>query len=131
MKLGELLSDILRKHIFGDLLHVFTLLNFKNVVSSSSARLVIFADECIPHDSSDYNKIVSPELLDPEEDPILFGIIRRCMIHGPCGLLKSSAPCMHNGSCSKPGVISGGATAPQVAFGEPRGALGEYLHLNY
>ena len=31
----------------------------------------------------------------------------------------------------RPVVLNGGATAPQGAFGEPKRALGEYLHHNY
>ena len=101
MKLRELLSDILKKHIFGRSLAHFYTIKFQKRGLPHAHILVILDDECKPSDPSDYDKIVSAELLDPEENPILFGVIRRSMIHGPCGLLKSSAPCMRNGSCSK------------------------------
>jgi PIF1-like helicase len=38
---------------------------------------------------------------DPEREPRLFEIVRRCMVHGPCGHRKPDAPCMKNGKCSK------------------------------
>ena len=44
---------------------------------------------------------------------MLYSIVKRCMIHGPCGISKRSAPCMHNDSCFKkfPKVFSNSTTS--------------------
>lgn len=45
--------------------------------------------------------IISAELPDHKEDPILFNIIRQHMIHGPCGILNPNSPCMKDNVCTK------------------------------
>ena len=54
---------------------------------------------------SDYDRIVCAEIPDTTLDSILHRrlhrIVKRCMIHGPCGVAKKAAVCMRGGSCSK------------------------------
>lgn len=38
---------------------------------------------------------------DPDTEPHLFEIVRRCMVHGPCGSANRTASCMKDGRCSK------------------------------
>lgn len=47
------------------------------------------------------DSLISAELPDPQKDAILFEIVRRHMIHGPCGSLNPNSPCMKDGLCSK------------------------------
>ncbi|XP_014217458.1 uncharacterized protein LOC106645985 [Copidosoma floridanum] len=47
------------------------------------------------------DKIISAELSDPQQDPLLFSIISKSMIHGPCGEFNMALPCMDNGKCTK------------------------------
>ncbi|XP_071738773.1 uncharacterized protein [Rutidosis leptorrhynchoides] len=42
----------------------------------------------------------SAELLDPRSDPVGYTVISATMMHGPCGLSKTKAPCMEDISCS-------------------------------
>ena len=44
---------------------------------------------------------ISAELPNPENDSELHQIILTHMIHGPCGSLNPSSPCMRDGACSK------------------------------
>jgi hypothetical protein len=37
----------------------------------------------------------------PDEDPELYEIVTRRMIHGPCGELNLNCSCMFDGKCSK------------------------------
>ena len=47
------------------------------------------------------DSVIRAELPNPEEDPFLYAIVKRHMIHGPCGVINSKAPCMRNGKCGK------------------------------
>ncbi|GKD05034.1 DNA helicase, partial [Tanacetum coccineum] len=44
---------------------------------------------------------VSAELPDPGIDPTRYKIVSDLMMHGPCGIANSSAPCMKIGPCNK------------------------------
>ncbi|XP_071729024.1 uncharacterized protein [Rutidosis leptorrhynchoides] len=44
---------------------------------------------------------ISAELPDPRTDLVGYAVIYATMMHGPCGLAKSSAPCMELSDCSK------------------------------
>jgi hypothetical protein len=47
------------------------------------------------------DSIISAELPNPQEDPVLFETITKNMIHGPCGLINPTSPCMKDGKCTK------------------------------
>lgn len=47
------------------------------------------------------DQIVSAEIPDPVVDQELFNIVTSHMIHGPCGPLNMTAPCMEDGKCKK------------------------------
>lgn len=49
---------------------------------------------------TDIDKIISAELPNPNTDPELFEIIKKNMVHGPCGVLNPNAPCMIEGKCT-------------------------------
>ena len=64
--------------------------------------LTILADECKPREPSDYDRTVCAKISDTTLDSILhcrlYRIIKRCIIHGPCGVAKKAAVCMRGGS---------------------------------
>ncbi|XP_025679652.1 uncharacterized protein [Arachis hypogaea] len=47
------------------------------------------------------DEVISAELPDPVRFPKLYSVVTKYMIHGPCGKLRPSSPCMRNGGCSK------------------------------
>ncbi|XP_044596943.1 uncharacterized protein LOC123273567 [Cotesia glomerata] len=47
--------------------------------------------------SEEIDSIISAEIPDPSTDQLLFDIVTTNMIHGPCGTLNSSSPCMADG----------------------------------
>ncbi|GBM53239.1 hypothetical protein AVEN_14253-1 [Araneus ventricosus] len=47
------------------------------------------------------DKFVSAELPDPCTDLRLFQIVKKCMVHGPCGTININSPCMRDGQCCK------------------------------
>ena len=101
LKLRELLSDLNKRHILGrTLAHVYTI-EFQKRGLPHAHILIIIADEDKPRDPSHYDSIVCAEIPDLLLQPRLHSIVRRCMMHGPCGLAKRGAPCIRDGSCSK------------------------------
>ncbi|KAJ9541484.1 hypothetical protein OSB04_027990 [Centaurea solstitialis] len=47
------------------------------------------------------DQFISAELPSELNDPCDFEAVRTHMMHGPCGQLSPSSPCMYNGRCSK------------------------------
>lgn len=47
------------------------------------------------------DKIIHAEIPDAATNPELHKLVGDCMMHGPCGELNKSSPCMKMGRCSK------------------------------
>jgi hypothetical protein len=54
-----------------------------------------------PSTASDVNAIIHACWLDHVRQPVLFEIIKCCMVHSPCGRAFPHMPCMCDGKCSK------------------------------
>ena len=87
LKLKELLSDLIKRQVFGKpLAHVIPLSS--KSVGYLTHILVILADEDKPRDPSQYDTIVSAEIPDHLDNPKLCNIVKRCMIHARVPLLR-------------------------------------------
>uniref|UniRef100_A0A0L8HH64 Helitron helicase-like domain-containing protein n=1 Tax=Octopus bimaculoides TaxID=37653 RepID=A0A0L8HH64_OCTBM len=51
--------------------------------------------------STDVDSVISAELPNPQEDPVLFDIIKTNMMHGLCGYLNRNSAGMDNERCTK------------------------------
>ena len=58
--------------------------------------LVIMHPDDVPKSPEEIDKIISAEMPDPKENPILFNLIRDKMVHGPCEGFNLESPCMLN-----------------------------------
>ncbi|KAL4357383.1 hypothetical protein AHAS_Ahas09G0181200 [Arachis hypogaea] len=47
------------------------------------------------------DEFICAELPNPQKFPSLYNVVTKYMIHGPCGRLRPSSPCMKDGKCSK------------------------------
>ncbi|RCN45090.1 hypothetical protein ANCCAN_08900 [Ancylostoma caninum] len=96
-KLSEFIDVITKSHVFGE--------TRCGCIQSSGKRglphahILIWLKEKIHPTQID--TIISAEIPNPEQDPGLFEIITKNMIHGPYGPLNPSSPCMKDRKCSK------------------------------
>ncbi|XP_050683986.1 uncharacterized protein LOC126978909 [Leptidea sinapis] len=51
--------------------------------------------------SNQIDDVIKAEFPNPVEDPVLYEIIVKQMIHGPCGALNMQSPCIKDNKCSK------------------------------
>ena len=97
LKLNELIDDIIKKHIFGrTVAHIFVI-EFQKRGLPHSHMLIIMANENKPRDSSTTDRVVSSEMQDPLQYPRLYEMVKSHMIHGSCGILNKTSPCMEDG----------------------------------
>ena len=101
LKLAQFLDDVVRRRIFGTVVAHVHVVEFQKRGLPHAHMLFILADRDKPRDADAIDQIVSAEIPDAAADPVLHDLVRRHMIHGPCGSLNPASPCMVNGDCQK------------------------------
>ncbi|CAI6375927.1 unnamed protein product [Macrosiphum euphorbiae] len=96
LKLRKLIDLITKCKIFGNVISwVYSIEWQKRGLPHD--HILIWLENKVHPDRID--NIISVELKDPEKDPHLFDIIKKNMIHGPCGQLNPFSVCMKDGQC--------------------------------
>lgn len=97
-KLAKLIGLITKSHIYGDVQCWMYSIEWQKRGLPHAHLLVWLRTKILPNQIDD---IISAELPAPENDPGLFEIIKKHMVHGPCGSFNRNSPCMQDGKCSK------------------------------
>ena len=93
-KLLKLMDLLVKGKCFGDVIcRMYTVEWQKRGLPH--AHILLWLAEKIRSDQID--SVISAELPDPAEDRQLYDIVTSQMIHGPCGTLNSSSPCIAEG----------------------------------
>ena len=97
-KLIKLMHIITKRHAFGPTRCWMYSIEWKKR-GLPHAHILIWLKDKIKSDQID--SVISAELPDPQQDPQLFEIIIKNMVHGPCGSVNRNSPCMKDGKCTK------------------------------
>lgn len=100
IKLDSLLADLTKHGVLGKSIAFVYSIEFQKRGLPHSHILVKLRSEDRFTTSERIDQIVSAEI-PTTENPRLREIVLRCMMHGPCGIHHSNAPCMKDGICSK------------------------------
>jgi len=99
VKLKELLNDLLRGQVLGEVLaHTYVVEYQKRGLPHAHILLIMNPDD-VPVSAADIDAVISAELPDKERCPNLWETVTTCMLHGPCGPLNPKCPCMRDGVC--------------------------------
>lgn len=101
LKLKALLEDITVNHIFGQCIAFVYTIEFQKRGLPHAHLLVVLDEESKFRTPEQIDAVVCAEIPNREHNPILFEVVTRFMLHGPCGSDRPSAPCMENGECRK------------------------------
>ncbi|KAK7089794.1 hypothetical protein V1264_024238 [Littorina saxatilis] len=101
LHLAELINDITKRHVLGKPVAYVYVIEFQKRGLPHCHLLIILDENSKLKIAADIDTLISAEIPDPHEDPVLFEIVKSTMIHGPCGALDPNSPCMVDGNCSK------------------------------
>ena len=97
----ELLHELTVKHVLGVPVAHVHVVEFQKRGLPHVHMLIILSPETKLREVDDIDSTISAEIPDPETQPQLHAIVKRSMVHGPCGVLNKHSVCMVDGSCTK------------------------------
>ncbi|XP_027122061.2 uncharacterized protein [Coffea arabica] len=98
-KFEVLKTEIVKKKLFGEVAAFVYVIEYQKRGLPHAHILVILKPEAKPLNPETYDKMVSAELPDPNEQSYLYSLVIKHMMHGPCGSLNKDNVCMRNGVC--------------------------------
>lgn len=101
IKLKSIMNDITHQGVFGQATAYVYSIEFQKRGLPHAHILVTLRDEDKFITPEQIDKFVSAEIPDPTVNPLLHEIVKKCMMHGPCGISNPNAPCMESGECIK------------------------------
>ncbi len=101
LKLQELLKDLCEKNLLGKVIAYVYVVKFQKRGLPHAHILLILASEDKLQSVDDYDSIVSAEISDPVTHPLAYETVANTMMHGPCGKMNSTTPCMKDGKYQK------------------------------
>ncbi|XP_057764030.1 uncharacterized protein LOC131008561 [Salvia miltiorrhiza] len=101
IKLDNLIHSVRNDRVFGVVRAVVYTIEFQKRGLPHAHILLFMAKEDKHPDAEDIDKIISAEIPDPIDDAQYYEAVKEFMVHGPCGALRISSPCMMNGRCTK------------------------------
>ncbi|XP_057760522.1 uncharacterized protein LOC130980894 [Arachis stenosperma] len=100
-KLKCLLSDLKEGVFFGPLNAGMYTIEFQKRGLPHAHMLLWLNAESNLQSVEIVDEFICAELPNPQKFPSLYNVVTKYMIHGPCGPLRPSSPCMKDGKCSK------------------------------
>ncbi|XP_074289497.1 uncharacterized protein LOC141614650 [Silene latifolia] len=101
MKLAELMKDLKDRHIFGRVIGgTYTIEFQKRGLPHAHILIFLHRDDKFP-EAANVDKIISAEIPDLDENPLLYALVKENMIHCPCGKDFPTCPCMVASKCSR------------------------------
>jgi hypothetical protein len=97
----SLIEDIRKRHCLGLSLGYFHTVEFQKHGLPHIHLLLSLAPEFHLETPEQVDSVIRATWPDPIKEPQLFEIVKRRMVHGPCGIWNTHSPCMIKGKCSK------------------------------
>lgn len=99
MKKDALLHLITQKGIFGkSVAHIYSIEFQKRGLPHAHILIFLAPDDQLSSPEA-IDEVIWARWPDPETQPHLFNLVKKHMVHGPCGPQHPDAPCMVNGKC--------------------------------
>ena len=95
------MCDLLERNVLGHVLAYVYTIEFQKRGLPHAHMVLFFSDADKPPVAEDADRLVSAEIPDPQQFPNLHEMVKKHMIHGPCGDLDPHCVCMQNGECKK------------------------------
>ncbi|XP_061380705.1 uncharacterized protein LOC133319582 [Danaus plexippus] len=98
IKVQKLVALLTKGKIFGDMKCFMYSIEWQKRVLPHVHLLLWLTEKLRPNQ---IDEVISAEIPNPESHRKLYDTVTKNMIHGPCGALNPSSPCMKEGKCTK------------------------------
>ncbi|GER39179.1 DNA helicase homolog [Striga asiatica] len=98
-KLQDLKGQLFKKQIFGEVVAHVHVIEFQKRGLPHAHMLIILKSTYKIATPDHFDKFVCAELPSETEDPELFALVVKHMMHGPCGDINKNNSCMIDGKC--------------------------------